>query len=248
MVTIKTTHEIEYMKVAGKIVAEVHKLMEEVIKPGMTTLELDQIAEKKIIELGAIPAFKGYGGFPASICASVNEQVVHGIPDGRVLKKGDIISVDVGSKIKGYYGDGARTFPVGEISEEAEKLIAVTRQSFFEGFKYCKVGYRLSDISHAVQKYVEENGFSVVRDYVGHGVGTALHEDPQVPNYGPPGKGLRLAAGMVIAIEPMVNAGTFRVKTLSNEWTVVTADDKLSAHYENTIAITEGEPIILTQL
>jgi methionyl aminopeptidase len=248
MVTIKTTHEIEYMKVAGKIVAEVHKLMEEVIKPGMTTLELDQIAEKKIIELGAVPAFKGYGGFPASICTSVNEQVVHGIPDGRVLKKGDIISVDVGSKIKGYYGDGARTFPVGEISEEAEKLIAVTRQSFFEGFKYCKVGYRLSDISHAVQKYVEENGFSVVRDYVGHGVGTALHEDPQVPNYGPPGKGLRLAAGMVIAIEPMVNAGTFRVKTLSNEWTVVTADDKLSAHYENTIAITEGEPIILTQL
>jgi methionyl aminopeptidase len=248
MVTIKTAQEIEYMKVAGKIVAEVHKLMEEVIKPGMTTLELDQIAEKKIIELGAIPAFKGYGGFPASICASVNEQVVHGIPDGRVLKKGDIISVDAGSKIKGYYGDGARTFPVGEISEEAERLIAVTRQSFFEGFKYCKVGYRLSDISHAVQKYVEENGFSVVRDYVGHGVGTALHEDPQVPNYGPPGKGLRLAAGMVIAIEPMVNAGTFRVKTLSNEWTVVTADGKLSAHHENTIAITEGEPIILTQL
>ncbi|MBK5251358.1 MAG: type I methionyl aminopeptidase [Peptostreptococcaceae bacterium] len=248
MVTIKTGQEIEYMKEAGKIVAEVHKLMEEVIKPGMTTLELDQIAEKKIIELGAIPAFKGYGGFPASICASVNEQVVHGIPDGRVLKKGDIISVDVGSKIKGYYGDGARTFPVGEISDEAERLIAVTRQSFFEGFKYCKVGYRLSDISHAVQKYVEENGFSVVRDYVGHGVGTALHEDPQVPNYGPPGKGLRLAAGMVIAIEPMVNAGTFRVQTLSNEWTVVTADGKLSAHYEHTIAITEGEPIILTQL
>lgn len=248
MVTIKTTQEIEYMKEAGKIVAEVHKLMGEVIKPGITTMELDQIAEKKIIEMGAIPAFKGYGGFPASICASVNEQVVHGIPDGRVLKKGDIISVDVGSKIKGYYGDGARTFPVGEISEEAARLIAVTRQSFFEGFKYCKVGYRLSDVSHAVQKYVEENGFSVVRDYVGHGVGTALHEDPQVPNYGLPGKGLRLAAGMVIAIEPMVNAGTFRVQTLSNEWTVVTADGKLSSHHENTIAITEGEPIILTQL
>ena len=248
MVTIKTKQEIEYLKEAGKIVAEVHQLMEKVIKPGMTTHELDQIAENKIIELGAIPAFKGYGGFPASICASVNEEVVHGIPDGRVLEKGDIISVDVGSKIKGYYGDGARTFPVGEISEEAQRLIAVTRQSFFEGFKYCKEGHRLSDISHAVQKYVEENGFSVVRDYVGHGVGTALHEDPQVPNYGPPGKGLRLAAGMVIAIEPMVNAGTFRVQTLSNEWTVVTADGKLSAHYENTIAITDGEPIILTQL
>ncbi|PLX31282.1 MAG: type I methionyl aminopeptidase [Clostridiales bacterium] len=248
MVTIKTKQEIEYMKEAGKIVAEVHKLMAEVIKPGMTTMELDQIAEKKIIEMGAIPAFKGYGGFPAAICASVNEQVVHGIPDGRVLENGDIISVDVGSKLKGYYGDGARTFPVGEISEEAERLIAVTRQSFFEGLKYCKVGYRLSDVSHAVQKYVEENGFSVVRDYVGHGIGTALHEDPQVPNYGPPGKGPRLVAGMVIAIEPMVNAGTFRVQTLGDEWTVVTADGKLSAHYENTIAITEEEPIILTQL
>jgi len=248
MVTIKTKQEIEHMKEAGKIVAQVHKLMEEVIKPGITTKELDRIAEKKITEMGAIPAFKGYGGFPSSICASVNEQVVHGIPDERVLENGDIISVDVGSKIKGYYGDGARTFPVGEISEEAERLIAVTRQSFFEGLKYCRQGYRLSDISHAVQKYVEENGFSVVRDYVGHGIGTALHEDPQVPNYGHPGKGPRIVAGMVIAIEPMVNEGTFRVQTLGDEWTVVTADGKLSAHYENTIAITEEEPIILTQL
>ncbi len=248
MVTIKTKQEIEYMKEAGKIVAQVHKLMEEVIKPGITTKELDRIAEKKITEMGAIPAFKGYGGFPSSICASVNEQVVHGIPDERVLENGDIISVDVGSKIKGYYGDGARTFPVGEISEEADRLIAVTRQSFFEGLKYCRQGYRLSDISHAVQKYVEENGFSVVRDYVGHGIGTALHEDPQVPNYGHPGKGPRIVAGMVIAIEPMVNEGTFRVQTLGDEWTVVTADGKLSAHYENTIAITEEEPIILTQL
>lgn len=248
MVILKTRQEIESMKEAGKVVAQVHELMAEAIRPGITTLELDRLAEQKILEMGATPAFKGYGGFPATICASVNHQVVHGIPDERPLKEGDIISVDVGAKVKGYFGDGARTFPVGEISEEAERLIAVTRQSFFEGLKFCKVGFRLSDVSHAVQRHVEENGFSVVRDYVGHGIGTSLHEDPQIPNYGPPGKGPRLAAGMVLAIEPMVNAGSFRVRTLGDKWTVVTVDGRLSAHYENTLAITEDEPIILTQV
>lgn len=248
MVILKTRQEIESMKEAGKVVAQVHELMAEAIRPGITTLELDRLAEQKILEMGATPAFKGYGGFPATICASVNHQVVHGIPDERSLKEGDIISVDVGAKVKGYFGDGARTFPVGEISEEAERLIAVTRQSFFEGLKFCKVGFRLSDVSHAVQRHVEENGFSVVRDYVGHGIGTSLHEDPQIPNYGPPGKGPRLAAGMVLAIEPMVNAGSFRVRTLGDKWTVVTVDGRLSAHYENTLAITEDEPVILTQV
>lgn len=248
MVTLKTPQEIQCMREAGRIVARVHKLMEEVIVPGITTLELDQLAEKMILEAGATPAFKGYGGFPATICASVNNQVVHGIPDHRVLVEGDIVSIDVGSKFHGYFGDGARTFPVGKISEEAQRLIDVTRQSFYEGLKFCRPGYRLSDISNAVQKHVEENGFSVVRDYVGHGIGTELHEDPQIPNYGPPGKGPRLEKGMVLAIEPMVNEGTFRVQTLMDKWTVVTADGKLSAHYEHTLAITEEEPIILTQL
>ena len=246
MILVKSSTEIEYMRASGRIVAEVHAILKDKIKPGVTTKELDEIAERIILEHGAQPAFKGYGGFPATICASVNEEVVHGIPGNRVLREGDIISIDVGALKNGYYGDSAKTYPVGEISTKAEKLIRVTRESFYEGLKFCKVGYRLSDVSHAIQTHVEKEGFSVVRDYVGHGIGASLHEDPQIPNYGPPGKGPRLAAGMVLAIEPMINAGGFTVRVLGDNWTVVTADGSLSAHYEHTIVITEDDPLILT--
>lgn len=246
MILVKSSTEIEYMRASGRIVAEVHAILKDKIKPGVTTKELDEIAERIILEHGAQPAFKGYGGFPATICASVNEEVVHGIPGNRVLREGDIISIDVGALKNGYYGDSAKTYPVGEISTKAEKLIRVTRESFYEGLKFCKVGYRLSDVSHAIQTHVEKEGFSVVRDYVGHGIGASLHEDPQIPNYGPPGKGPRLAAGMVLAIEPMINAGRFTVRVLGDNWTVVTADGSLSAHYEHTIVITEDDPLILT--
>ncbi len=248
MIILKSDKEIEIMKEAGKIVAKTHEVLQKHIEPGITTKELDEIAEKEIKSLGGIPAFKGYNGFPASICASINEEVVHGIPGLKKLKDGDIISIDIGSIYDGYYGDAARTFSVGNISKEAKKLIDVTRESFYKGLKYCKVGYRLSDISHAIQTHVEENGFSVVRDLVGHGIGTNMHEDPQVLNYGPPGKGPRLAKGMVLAIEPMVNAGTYKVETLLDNWTVVTYDGKLSAHYEHSVAITDDEPILLTKL
>ena len=246
MILVKSSTEIEYMRESGRIVAEVHAILKDKIKPGITTKELDEIAERIILEHGAQPAFKGYGGFPATICASVNEEVVHGIPGDRVLREGDIISIDVGALKNGYYGDSAKTYPVGEISTKAEKLIRVTRESFYEGLKFCKVGYRLSDVSHAIQTHVEKEGFSVVRDYVGHGIGASLHEDPQIPNYGPAGKGPRLAAGMVLAIEPMINAGRFTVRVLGDNWTVVTADGSLSAHYEHTIVITEDDPLILT--
>ncbi len=236
------------MKRAGAVVAQVHKRLKEVIEPGITTEELDRIAEEYILKSGAQPAFKGYNGFPASICASINEEVVHGFPGSRVLEEGDIISLDIGTIVEGYVGDAARTHAVGKISPEKEKLIEVTKESFFQGIQFAKEGYRLSDISHAVQQYVESNGFSVVRDYVGHGVGRNMHEDPPIPNYGRPGRGPRLKRGMVLAIEPMVNLGTYHVETLKNNWTVVTLDGKSSAHYENTIAITEGEPEILTKL
>lgn len=249
MIILKSQLEIEEMRKAGKIVALAHEVIRQHIKPGISTLELDQIAEEVIREHGAIPAFKGYHGFPGSICASINKEVVHGIPSrGRILKDGDIISVDIGSLINGYYGDSAKTYAVGNISDEANKLIEVTRESFYEGLKYCKVGYRLSDVSHAIQKYVEDNGFSVVRDFVGHGIGTSMHEEPQIPNYGKPGKGPRLAKGMVLAIEPMVNVGEYDVIVLDDDWTVETLDGSLSAHYEHTIAITDDEPIILTDL
>lgn len=249
MIILKSQLEIEEMRKAGKIVALAHEVIKQHIKPGISTLELDQIAEEVIREHGAIPAFKGYHGFPGSICASINKEVVHGIPTkGRILKDGDIISVDIGSLINGYYGDSAKTYAVGNISDEAKKLIEVTRASFYEGLKYCKVGYRLSDVSHAIQKHVEDNGFSVVRDFVGHGIGTSMHEEPQIPNYGKPGKGPRLAKGMVLAIEPMVNVGEYEVIVLDDEWTVETLDGSLSAHYEHTIAITDDEPIILTDL
>jgi len=248
MIVIKSKHEIELMQESGRIVALVHEAIKEAIKPGITTGELDQIAEKLIIEHQAVPSFKGYGGFPASICASINDQVIHGIPSDTVLKEGDIISIDVGAFKNGYHGDAARTHPVGKVSENALKLIKVTEESFFEGLKYCKVGYRLYDISNAIQKHAEAEGFSIVRDYVGHGIGTKLHEEPAIPNYGPAGKGPRLVPGMVLAIEPMVNEGDFKVRTLGDDWTVVTKDGKLSAHYEHTVVITEHDPILLTSL
>ncbi|ADD03186.1 methionine aminopeptidase, type I [Thermoanaerobacter italicus Ab9] len=248
MIYIKSKNEIDLMRTAGKVIANLFEVLEKVIKPGVTTLELDRIAEEFIIKNGCKPAFKGLYGFPASICTSINEEVVHGIPSLRKLKEGDIISIDIGASYKGYNADAARTFYVGEITEEAQKLIEVTKNSFFEGIKYAKEGNRLSNISHAIQTYVENYGFSVVREYVGHGIGIKMHEDPQVPNFGPPGRGPRLKKGMCLAIEPMVNTGHYMVKTLENNWTVVTADGGLSAHYENTIVITEGEPEILTIL
>lgn len=240
--------EIQFMREAGKIVAETHEILKAAITPGISTLELDKIAEENIRKYNATPSFKGYGGFPGSICSSINEEVVHGIPGNKTLKEGDIISLDVGAYYKGYHSDSAKTQGVGMISEEDRKLIEVTKESFYEGIKFAKLGYRLSDISHAIQAHVEKHGFSVVRDLVGHGVGTELHEAPQIPNYGPPGKGPRLQEGMVLAIEPMINAGSYHVKTLRDGWTIVTIDNKKSAHYEHTIAITEDEPIILSSL
>lgn len=246
MIFIKNNQEIDLMRKAGKIVAETLLLVEEKVRPGITTAELDRIAEEFITKHGAKPSFKGLYGFPASLCISVNEQVVHGIPGGYVLKDGDIISVDCGAKINGFHGDAARTFGVGNISEEANKLINVTKESFFKGIEYAKVGNRLTDISHGIQSYVEASGFSVVRDFVGHGIGRVVHEDPEVPNYGRPGRGPKLVEGMALAIEPMVNVGSYKVKTLSDDWTVVTSDGSLSAHYENTIVILPDGPEILT--
>jgi methionyl aminopeptidase len=248
MIILKSNKEIESMREAGKIVAYTHEVLQHHIKPGITTKELDEIAEREIQKHNAIPAFKDYNGFPASICASINEEVVHGIPGLKTLKDGDIISIDIGAVYHGYYGDAAKTHPVGKTSEEALNLIAVTKQSFYEGLNFCREGNRLSDISHAVQQYAESHGFSVVRDFVGHGIGQNMHEDPQIPNFGKPDKGPRLAKGMVLAIEPMINMGTHRVKTLQDNWTVITLDKKISAHYEHTVAITEDEPIILTKL
>jgi len=248
MISIKSPREIELMRIAGRIVAETHELLSKAIRPGITTLELDAIAEEYIRKRGAIPAFKDYNGFPASICSSINEQVVHGIPGPTVLKDGDIIGIDIGAVYDGYYGDAARTYGIGSIDKETERLLKVTEESFFKGIEYALPGNRLSDISHSIQKHVESNGFSVVRDFVGHGIGRNMHEDPQIPNYGLPHKGPRLAAGMALAIEPMVNQGKYAVKVREDGWTVVTADGKPSAHYENTIVITNGKPEILTLL
>lgn len=246
MIILKSKRELEWMREAGKIVAGAHEAVRKAIAPGVTTKELDRVAEEYIVRHNATPAFKGYGGFPASICASINEQVIHGIPGDATLKDGDIISVDIGAFYNGYCGDAARTHPVGDVSPEAIRLMEVTEQSFFEGIKFASPGYRLSDISHAIQSYVERNGYSVVREFVGHGIGQNMHEDPQVPNYGRPGKGIRLRPGLALAVEPMVNQGGHEVRTLKNGWTVVTVDGSLSAHYENTIAITEGQPAIMT--
>ena len=247
MVTIKSKREIELMKIAGRIVGLAHQEIEKHIKPGVSTYELDRIIGQVVRENDAIPSFKGYGGFPGSACTSVNEQVVHGIPSKQViLKEGDIIGVDIGAMYKGYHGDSAWSYAVGQISEEAQQLLDVTKQSLFEGLKKAKAGNRLSDISHAIQTYAESFGYSIVREFVGHGLGKQLHEDPQIPNYGLPGRGILLKAGMTFAIEPMVNMGRKEVKVLKDNWTTVTVDKSLSAHYEHSILITEGECIIFT--
>ena len=248
MIIVKSEREIELMRRAGKITAAARALAGEMVKPGVTTREIDKAVFHFIRSQGAEPSFLNYNGYPASVCVSVNDEIIHGIPGPRVLKEGDIVSVDVGAYIGGFHGDCAATYPCGKISEEAQRLIDVTRQSFFEGFAQAREGNRISDISHAVQKYVEENGFSVVRDYVGHGVGANLHEAPEVPNYGKPGHGPRLAPGMTLAVEPLVNQGDWRIKVMRDGWTVRTADGSLSAHYENSILITKGEPEILTQV
>lgn len=246
MILIKNDYEINCMRSAGKVLAETLLLLEEKVKPGITTFELDRIAEEFITKHGAKPSFKGLYGFPSSLCISVNEQVVHGIPGAYILKEGDIISVDCGVFLNGFHGDAARTFGVGRISSEAQKLINVTKESFFKGIEFANVGNRLTDISHEIQKYVEASTYSVVRDYVGHGIGRSVHEEPNVPNFGRAGSGPKLVEGMVLAIEPMVNVGTHRVKTLNDGWTVVTKDGKLSAHYENTVAILPDGPEVLT--
>ena len=246
MIAIKNEHELESMRQACKITAAARALAGEMVRPGVSTKAIDKAVYDYIVAQGAKPSFLGYNGFPASSCISVNETVIHGIPGGYVLQEGDIVSVDVGAYYKGFHGDCAATFPCGTIRAEAQKLIDVTKQSFFEGLRFAKPGYRVSDISHAVQQHVESNGFSVVRSFVGHGVGAQLHEEPEVPNFGKPGRGPRLLPGITLAIEPMVNAGTYDVRVLKDGWTTVTADGKLSAHYENTVLITDGEPEILT--
>ena len=238
MIILKSQREIGYMRKSGRIVAETIETLKRAIEPGISTIELDKLAEDYIKKAGAIPAFKGYHGFPGSICTSINEEVVHGIPSKRTLEDGDIISIDVGAIYNGYVGDAAVTIPVGNVTDEATRLIEVTEQCFFKGLEFAKEGYRLSDISHAIQEFVESNGFSVVRDYAGHGIGQDMHEDPQIPNFGPPNRGPKLRNGMTLAIEPMVNAGKSHVMTKEDNWTVVTRDNSLS-HYEN-IAITDN--------
>ena len=246
MIVLKTEQEIGYMRDAGRIVGQTLAVIKKAISPGITTQELDHIAEQFIRRAGGVPAFKGYCGFPASICSSINEQVVHGIPGPRQLKAGDVISIDIGVKLNRYYGDAAITVPVGEVDAEILKLLSVTEQALNKGIEQAIKGNRLSDISHAVQLHAEAYGYGVVRDYVGHGIGQRMHEDPQIPNYGPPGRGPLLKSGMTLAIEPMINYGTPDVEVLADDWTVVTVDRKISAHFEHTVAITEGEPEILT--
>ena len=246
MITLKSPHEIELMRRAGKITAAARALARDMVKPGVTTAQIDKAVFQFIEEQGATPSFLHYNGYPASVCVSVNDEIIHGIPGKRVLQEGDIVSVDVGAFIGGFHGDCAGTYPCGQVSDEALRLIRVTQQSFFEGIKYAREGYRLSDISAAVQAYVEANGFSVVREYVGHGIGHQMHEAPEVPNYGKPGHGPRLLRGMTIAVEPMVNAGTAAIRQMPDGWTVRTADGKNAAHYENTVLITDGEPELLT--
>ncbi|PZE19118.1 type I methionyl aminopeptidase [Paenibacillus xerothermodurans] len=247
MIICKSAAELDLMREAGRIVAETHRLLKKTIQPDITTKELDQIAENFIRSQGAIPSFKGYNGFSGSICASVNDELVHGIPSGRKLKDGDIISLDIGAQYQGYHGDSAWTYGVGNISDSAQRLLEVTERSLYEGLAEAKPDARLFTVSHTIQKYVENEGFSIVREYVGHGIGTELHEEPQIPNYGLPGRGPRLKPGMVLAIEPMVNAGERYVKTLGDNWTVVTVDGTLCAHFEHTIAITPDGHEILTK-
>ncbi|HIT34681.1 MAG TPA: type I methionyl aminopeptidase [Candidatus Faecousia intestinigallinarum] len=246
MITIKNERELTVMRKACKITAAARALAGEMVRPGITTKQIDKAVHDFIVSQGAKPSFLHYSGYPASACISVNGTVIHGIPGSYALREGDIVSVDVGACYQGYHGDCAATFPCGKISAEAQKLIDVTKQSFFEGLRFATRGHRVSDISHAVQTHVESNGFSVVRAFVGHGVGERLHEEPEVPNFGAAGHGPRLLPGMTLAIEPMVNAGSYEVRILKDGWTTVTADGKLSAHYENTVLITDGEPEILT--
>lgn len=245
-IIVKSPRQIALMREAGKITAGARSIARQAIAAGVTTAEIDKEVYNFITKSGATPSFLNYGGFPGSACISVNEELIHGIPGKRIVRKGDIVSVDVGAKIHGFHGDCAGTYPCGEVSEETKRLIAVTRQSFFEGIKYAKAGNRLGDISAAIQEYVERHGYSIVREYVGHGIGSDLHEEPSVPNYGRAGRGPRLVKGMTLAVEPMVNMGAAAIRVLDDEWTVVTRDGSLCAHYENTILITDGEPEILT--
>ena len=248
MITIKSKHELKIMQKAGQISKAALLAAGDLVAPGVTTRQLDEAARRVIEKAGAKPAFLGYGGFPATICCSSNDEVIHGIPGDRVIQEGDIVSIDTGAIYEGYYGDNAATFGAGKISEEAQKLIDVTRQSFYEGIKFARKGQRISDISHAIGAYCEARGYGVVREFVGHGIGTKMHEAPEIPNFGAPGHGPRLMPGMTLAIEPMINMGTWKVKVLPDGWTVKTLDGSLSAHYENTVLITEGEPIILTSV
>lgn len=246
-VTIKSEHELEKMREAGRILAVVHDEMAKIVRPGISTMDINRKGEEVIRSFGCIPSFLNYNGYPASICVSVNDEVVHGIPNKkRILQEGDIVSLDAGVIYEGYHSDAARTHAVGQISDDDQFLIDITKQSFFEGIKYAKAGNHLYDISKAIQDFVEANGFSIVRDLVGHGIGKNLHEEPQVPNFKPIGRGMKLRPGMTLAIEPMVNAGAFEVWVLEDDWTVVARDGKNSAHYENTILITEGEPEIFS--
>ena len=247
MIIIKNSEQLELMREAGRITAEALLVARDMIRPGISTKEIDTAIHKFIVKCGATPSFLGYGGFPASACISLNNEVIHGIPsDKRILTEGDIVKIDVGARFRGYNGDSARTYPVGKVSDEALKLISVTEKSFYEAMKFAKAGNRLGDVGSAVENFVISNGFSVVRQYTGHGIGKDLHEEPEIPNYGRAGRGARLYSGMTVAIEPMVNCGDEAVKVLSDKWTVVTEDGSLSAHYENTVAITDGEPILLT--
>ena len=247
MITLKSGEEIIRMRDAGRIAAIAREIGGENVREGVTTAQIDREIKKCILSHGAKPSFLGYGGFPASACISVNEEIIHGIPSSnKILKNGDIVKIDVGAYYKGYHGDCAATFTVGQVSEEAQRLVDVTKQSFFKGIAAIGEAKRIGDIGHAIQSYVESNGFSVVREYIGHGIGKNLHEDPEVPNYGAAGHGQRIRPGMTIAIEPMVNQGDWRVRVLNDKWTVVTIDGKLSAHYENTVAVTEHGVLILT--
>jgi methionyl aminopeptidase len=247
MIIIKSKREIDLMREPCKVTAEIFRELEEFIVPGISTKDIDQFVETRYTKHNMKPTFKGYGGFPAAACVSVNEEIIHGIPsEKRILQEGDIVSVDIGGTYHGYNSDAARTFAVGNISAEDQKLIEVTRQSFFEGIKYAMEGYRIHDIGHGVQEYAEKHGMGVVRDFTGHGTGSQLHEDPLIPNYGRPGTGAKIKRNMTLAIEPMITLGTHEVRTLGNDWTVVTKDGSKSAHYENTILVTDGEPEILT--
>ena len=249
MIVIKNSEQLMLMRRAGRITAEALLVAKEAIRPGVSTKEVDTKIRTYIEKCDAVPSFLGYGGFPGSACISLNNEVIHGIPSDKVIiKDGDIVKVDVGARYRGYNGDSARTFPVGKVSDEALRLISVTEKSFYEAMKFARAGCRIGDIGHAVEDFVISNGFSVVRDYVGHGLGRELHEEPEVPNFGRPGRGARLYSGMTLAIEPMVNAGTQDVKVRTDGWTVVTTDGKLSAHYENSIAITDADPILLTEI